>query len=79
MHRLVKKKSKGDTDLRLQWPTEEKGLDALDRELALLMSVKRWVAGATGGQTPRSIKEKNTIPVLKIKAYDCIIRYNRFR
>ena len=59
MHRLVKSRAKNkDKDLRLQWPTEEKGLDALDRELALLMSVKRWVAGATGGQTPRSIKEK---------------------
>ena len=61
MHRLIKKnrKNKGDGDLRLQWPTEEKGLDALDRELTLLMSVKRWVAGATGGQTPRSINKPN--------------------
>ena len=30
------------------WPTEKKGLDALDRELALLVSVKRWVAAARG-------------------------------
>jgi hypothetical protein len=72
MHRLVKKnrKSKGDGDLRLQWPTEEKGLDALDRELSLLMSVKRWVAGATGGQTPRSIKETNPNQLKKPKVID---------
>eukprot|EP00943_MAST-04B_sp_MAST-4B-sp1_P000192 g192.t1 len=72
MHRLIKKnrKNKGDGDLRLQWPTEEKGLDALDRELTLLMSVKRWVAGATGGQTPRSIKEPNPNQLKKPKVID---------
>ena len=71
MYRLVKSRSKSkDQDLRLQWPTEEKGLDALDRELALLVSVKRWVAGATGGQTPRSIKEKEANPVKKPKLID---------
>ena len=45
-------------DAGCAWPVEKKGLDALDRELALLISVKRWVAGATGGITPRSL-EKN--------------------
>jgi hypothetical protein len=45
------------------WPTEKKGLDALDRELALLVSVKRWVAAASGGYTPRSIARN--LPELK--------------
>ena len=67
------RRTNGLGDAGCVWPVEKKGLDALDRELALLISVKRWVAGATGGITPRSLEKD--YPCNDTKSYQKHVDY----
>jgi hypothetical protein len=71
MHHNTRTNGLGDAGC--VWPVEKKGLDALDRELALLISVKRWVAGATGGITPRSLEKD--YPCNDTKSYQKHVDY----